>query len=127
MNFFERNVVDGGFGFAEFAKDSSGILFNLLRQLRFIEDFQDDGEAAVLALVFRYDTDEGCGHTVFPHFFRGNRPARNLQTLQTGAKEFEIAAGIDDRAKGHIAADAAETIEVSKSHGGFGSRENVPC
>src|SRR5258707_10659032 len=68
------------------------------------------------ALVFRLNSDKRRGHAIFANFFRRNRPAWNLQTLQAGADQSKVAAGVDECAERHVAADPAEAIEVSNFH-----------
>ncbi len=38
MNFFERHVVDAGFGFAKFREDRGGAFAHLRRELRFLQN-----------------------------------------------------------------------------------------
>ncbi len=75
MNFFEGDVVYGGFGFAEFAEDGGGAGFYVCVKRRFFDDGENCGEGAVRLRVFGSDDGVGGGHAVFPNFFGGELPA----------------------------------------------------
>jgi len=117
MNFFERHVVDAGFGFAKFCEDRGGAFAHLGCELRLLQDFEDRAERAMLLLVFGVDLDVGGGHAVLPDFFGGEFPAGDLQAAQFGAEEFHAAAGVHQGAKRHVTANARKTIKISEFHG----------
>ena len=53
MNFFERDVVYGGFGFAEFAENRASVLAYSIGELRFFEDFENRSQAAMFRFALR--------------------------------------------------------------------------
>src|SRR2546423_6497702 len=71
----------------------------------------------MLLLVLSSDADIRGGHAILPDFFGGKLPARHWQSAQIGAKVLEIAARIDERAKGHVSADARKTVKIGEFHG----------
>src|SRR5713226_8238696 len=81
-------------------------------ELRFLQDFEDRVERAMLRLIFGFDLDVGGSHAVFPDFFSGKLPARNLK-----AKELGAAAGVNQGAERHVTANARKTIKISEFHG----------
>src|SRR5260370_11423245 len=117
MNFFERHVVDAGFGFAKFREDRGGVFAHLGRKLRFLKDFENRAEGAMLLLILRLHFDVGGGHAVFPDFFGGELPARDLEAAQFRAEMFQVTASVDQSAERHVTANARKTIEISKFHG----------
>ena len=117
MNFFERHVVDAGFGFAKLDENFCGAVTHLGGELRFQEDFEDRVERAMFLLVFGLDLHMGGGHAVFPDFFGGELPAGDPETAQFGAEEFHVAAGINEGAERHVTANARKTVEISEFHG----------
>src|SRR5216684_7596565 len=71
----------------------------------------------MLRLIFGLHLNVGSSHAIFPDFFGGKLPARDVQATQFGAEVFHVAAGIDQRAERHVTANARETIEISEFHG----------
>src|SRR5258708_9278163 len=116
MNFFQRNIMPRGFGFAELTENGGGVLSHAIGELRFIENFQNSRKAAVFSLVFSCNADKRGGHAVFPDFFGGDGPAWNLQALQAGAQECQVTTGVYDGAERHVAADTAKTVKIRKFH-----------
>src|SRR6266478_5166799 len=117
MNFFERHVVDAGFGFAQFREDRGASFAHLGRELRLLQNIEDRAERTMLLLVFGLDLDIGGGHAVFPDFFGGELPARDLEAAEFGAELFHATASVYQSAKRHVAANARKTIEISEFHG----------
>ena len=70
----------------------------------------------MLLAVFGLYLDKGGGHAVFPDFFGGERPARNVERLQLRAQVFDGAAGVDQGAESHVTADSAKTIKIGEFH-----------
>src|SRR5882724_5187709 len=70
----------------------------------------------MLGLIFRNDFHASGGHAVLPDFFGGELPAGDLESLQAPAQMVDGEAGVNQGAESHVAADAGETIEVSKFH-----------
>ena len=60
----------------------------------------------MLLLIFGFHEHVRGGHSIFPDFFSGQLPTRNLQSLQVRAEQVGRNAGIHERAKRHVAADA---------------------
>ncbi len=71
----------------------------------------------MLRLIFGLHLNVGSSHAIFPDFFGGKLPPRDLEATQFGAEVFHVAAGIDQRAERHVTANARETIEISEFHG----------
>jgi len=70
VNFFERNVVDAGFGFTSFTKIFRGAVTNFGRELRFLQDFKNGAEGTMLLLIFGLDLEVGGGMPFFQTFSR---------------------------------------------------------
>src|SRR5216684_4345523 len=71
----------------------------------------------MLLLVFRFYAHARRGHAVFPYFFGGQFPSRDLQAAQLRAEVREVTARVEERAESHVAADARETIKIREFHG----------
>ncbi len=106
MNFLEGDIVDAGFGFAELDENRRGAVTNLGRKLRFLKNFENRAERAMLRLVFGLDLDVGGSHAVFPHFFGDEVPTGNLEAAEFGAEMFDVTAGVHQGAERHVAANA---------------------
>src|SRR5882724_11324175 len=70
----------------------------------------------MLGLVLGLNFDVSRRHAVLPDFFGGELPAGDLESLQAPAQMVDGEAGVNKGAESHVAADAGETIEVSKFH-----------
>src|SRR6266849_2183270 len=71
----------------------------------------------MLRLIFCLHLDVGGGHAVFPDFFGGEFPSGDLEAAEFRAEMFHVAAGVNQGAKRHVAANARKTIEISEFHG----------
>src|SRR6266851_3867867 len=76
-------------------------------------------------LVFGLHARARGGHAVLPYFFGGQFPSRHLQAAQLLAQTHEIAAGVEQRAESHVAADARKAIKICEFHGSTPPRGNV--
>src|SRR6266852_3731870 len=65
------------------------------------------------------------GHAVLPEFFGGQLPPWHLQAAQLRAKLREVAAGVEERAKSHVAANARKAIKIGEFHGSTPPRGTV--
>ena len=117
VNLFERHIVDMGFGFAELDENFRGAVAYFRSELRFLQDVEDRAERAVLLLIFGLDLNAGGGHAVLPDFIGVKFPARDLQAAKSGAEVFQVAAGVNQSAKRHVAANARKTIKIGEFHG----------
>src|SRR6266851_7083194 len=95
MNFFERHVVDAGFGFAELDEDFGGAVTNLGSELRLLHNLKNRTKRTMLGLIFCFDFDVGGGHTVFPDFFGRELPSRDLEASEFGAEVLHVAARVN--------------------------------
>ena len=68
-------------------------------------------------LLLGLDLDVGGGHAVFPDFFGGELPPRDLQAAESGAEVFHVAAGVNQGTERHVAANTRKTIEIGEFHG----------
>src|SRR5580698_164659 len=68
MNFFERDVVDRGFGFAQFLENSDGAIFHGGSQTRKLEDAENCDERAMCGGVLRAHFGVGGSHPFFHTF-----------------------------------------------------------
>ncbi len=116
MDFFDGDVVNGGFRFAQFSENRGGTVFYRRGQFRFVKNVENCGERAMRVGVLGGDFDVRGGHAIFPNFFGGDLPARDVEALEFSAQEIDGDTRIDQGAEGHVAADAAETIEVGEFH-----------
>ena len=64
-----------------------------------------------------------CRQGAARNFLSSDCPATDRQSTQLGFDAIEIAAGVDQRAQNHVAADAGKTVEVGKLH--FGQKESL--
>ena len=87
------------------------------RELRLLQNFQNGAERAVLGLIFGRDLDVGRSHAVLPDLFGREIPTGDTEAAELGAKMFEVAAGVNERTKGHVAANARKTVKISEFHG----------
>ena len=71
----------------------------------------------MLRLIFCLHLNVGGGHAVLPNSFGRKSPARDPEAAQFSAKLFLVTAGIDQRAKGHVTANAGKTVEIGEFHG----------
>src|SRR6266403_3810066 len=71
----------------------------------------------MLLLVLGLDLDVGGGHAIFPDFFDGELPSGELQAAEFSAEILHIAAGVNQGAERHVAANARKTVEISEFHG----------
>src|SRR5205814_3744485 len=71
------------------------------------------------ALFRRLDADGRRGETAFADLLhlQTDRQAERVEAATDGVR---IDAGVDQGGKGHVATDAAETVEVQRFHGGSG-------
>src|SRR5207249_669233 len=88
-----------------------------VRQLAALEDRLDMMQVPVLVLVRRFDLNEGGGETALANLVDLQLDWQ-VKRADAGADRLGIDAGVDERAESHVAADAAETVEMSSSHDG---------
>src|SRR6266852_8043862 len=65
------------------------------------------------------------GHAVLPDFFGGQVQPWHLQAAQLCTELREVAAGVEERAKSHVAANARKAIKIGEFHGSTPPRGTV--
>src|SRR5262245_44708226 len=70
---------------------------------------------AVSVLLGGFDADVGGGEPALAHLL-DLQPNGQPQRVETTAHRLDIDTGIEEGGEGHIAADAAETVEVQNTH-----------
>ena len=116
MNLGDGDAMDGRFGVGQPAKDRQGEVALPVGQLAGLKDRFHMMQVAMLVLVRRFDAYIGRGKTAFADFvdFQFDRQP---QRSDASANRLRIDAGVDQRGQGHVAADAAEAVEVCCFHG----------
>src|SRR5690348_6171885 len=71
----------------------------------------------MLLLILHFHLDVCRRHAVLPDFLRRDFPSGDLETVKLRAKMLDGAAGIHQRAEGHVATNARKTIKISQFHG----------
>ena len=115
VDLFERHAVNRGLGERHLAEDRFGRLPGAGRQVAAREDRFDVRQEAVIVLVLGQHVHLHGGEPApldALHFEPHRQPQRGDGVLQRGFFD----ADIDERAERHVAADAAEAIEVRHLH-----------
>ncbi len=159
VDLFDRNRVDGGFGFTEQAKGAGGAVLYVVSKRGPCDDAEDGRKravvivrVAVIMLVFvimmgmavavfmgvavlmrvvvtigmrrsvraiaglgREDVNL-CSGDAPAHDFAGFEMGADVQRRRSLLKDVEREAGVDHRAKQHVATDSREAIEVCNPH-----------
>ena len=113
----ERHAVDRRLGLGELAEDAPRQFALLRRQRRLGEDRLDVGQEAVVLLVGGLDGRLGRGEAAAVHPLDLELD-RQAERVERSADRVGGHAGVDDGAQDHVAADAAEAVEVCDLHRG---------
>ena len=117
MDFLDRDIVDRGFRFAQFAENRGGTVFDrratsfdLSKMSRIVVSERCLWVSSVVTLTWVAD---------MPFFQTFSAEICHPGTSRLCSSERRRSSGdtrVDQGAKGHVAADAAETVEVGEFH-----------
>src|SRR5262249_19065998 len=112
---FQRQAMDSRLGLRQPAEDAQGQFALAGRQAAALQDLFDLGKKAVRVVRRRLDADMSGAETALADLFDLNRD-RQSERVDPGEDGSGIHPGIDECRQRHVAADAAETVEVGYTH-----------
>ena len=113
---FNGGAVDFCFGFGEFLKDARGFFFCRGRYRAAVDDFKYVFQVPVDVAFPGVDVYFGAGNTVFFHATLGEGEFAHAEFIEFGFQDGKRQARIDERAEGHVAADAGKAVEIGDFH-----------
>ena len=122
MHFADRRTVNLGFGLTQSREDGLGQFLLPVRENAAVNHLRDVVQVPMRVLRLVVDMDFRGAEPVFLHFLGPQLAAGQAQRVDPGLQGGQFHASVDQRAQRHVAADAAETVEVCDVHGFLSSR-----
>src|SRR5262249_8792930 len=115
VDLLQGHPVRGRLGLGQAAEDAQGEVALALAQPAAPEDLLDVGQVAVGVLLGGVDVDLRGGEAALAHLgdVEAAGPAEGVEAPADG---FGIDAGIEEGGQRHVAADAAEAVEMQSAH-----------
>ncbi len=117
MNLLQRHIVHSRLSFAQLLENGTCALAHSRRKLRIFQYLQNRAERAMLLLILGLHPRVCRRHPVLPNLFSRQLPSRHLQAAQPALQVFNVAAGIQQRAKSHVTANARKAVKIREFHG----------
>ena len=115
MDLLQRHAMHGRLGLRQAAEDAQGQVALPRRQLAAGQDRLDLGQEAVFAFDGGFDVQIGGREAALAHLFDLQRD-RQAERGDAGADRLQRHPRVEQRRHRHVAADAAETVEMRHTH-----------
>ena len=108
--------MDGGLGLGQAAEDAQGQVALPRRKIAAVQDLLDLGQEPVFRLFRGLHAEVGGREAALADLFDLQRD-RQAQRGDAGADRLQRHPRVEQRRHRHVAADAAETVEMRHTHG----------